>query len=201
MIRSWNLASFALAAATLASLFALAGVTESLIVTMGVMATLYIASLAAYAKAKGRSFGWALLGIVPLFGWIPLARLRNHVPGGGGPSAVLYRMTPGAVLRATLVSLLGGAFCTFCMLPQLIFWEARPQARRLIPPLESHREAHGVYPKSVVPLAAAQDPPVLLGSIDYETYDAGHAFVLVVSSWDDRERYDSRAGKWKFGQF
>ncbi len=68
MIRSWNRASFALAAAMVASFFAAAGVTESLIVTMWVAATLYIAALAAYAKAKGRCFGWGLLGIVPFLG-------------------------------------------------------------------------------------------------------------------------------------
>ncbi len=39
------------------------------------------------------------------------------------------------------------------MLPQLVFWEARPHARRLIAPLEAHREAHGIYPDAVEPLA------------------------------------------------
>ena len=201
MIRSWNRASFSLAAATVASFFAVAGVTESIVVTLWVAATLYIAALAAYAKAKGRCFGWGLLGIVPVFGWIPLARLRDHVRDGGGPSAVLHRMTAGAALRASLVSLVGGAMCTLCMLPQLVFFEARPHARRLIPPLEAHREAHGVYPESVEPLAAAQEPPVSLGSIHYGTYDEGRAFTLVISSWDERESYDSKPGKWKFGRF
>ncbi len=201
MIRSWSRVSLSLAAATLASFFAVAGVMESAVVTVWVAATLYIAALAAYAKAKGRCFGWGLLGIVPFLGWIPLARLRDHVRDGGGPAAVLHRTTAGAALRASLVSLVGGAICTFCMLPQLIFWEARPQVRRLIPPLEAHREAHGVYPESVEPLAAAQEPPVSLGSIRYESYDEGRAFVLTLSSWDDYERYDSKTGKWKFGLF
>ncbi len=201
MIRSWNRASFSLAAATVASFFAVAGVTESIVVTLWIAATLYIAALAAYAKAKGRSFGWGLLGIMPFFGWIPLARLRDHSRDGGGPSAVTHRMTAGAGLRAGLVSLVGGAICTLCMLPQLVFWEARPHARRLIPPLEADREAHGVYPESLEPLAAAQEPPVSLGSIHYETYDEGRAFVLTLSNWDDYERYDSKTGKWKFGRF
>ncbi len=193
--------SFALIAAMVASCFGTAAIADSPILGMWVAATLYIAALAAYAKAKGRSFAWALLGLLPVLGWIPLVRLRNHVSGGGGPALALHRMTRGAGLRAVLVSLLGGTLCTFCMLPQLIFWQARPHARRLLPLLEAHHETHGVYPESVEPLAAAQDPRIPLGSISYEIYDEGRAFVLTVSSWDDRESYDSRSGDWNFGRY
>jgi hypothetical protein len=197
-MRSWNRLSFALGAATVASFFGTAAITGSVIVGTWVSAMLYFAALAASAKAKGRSFAWALLGMLPVLGWIPLARLRDHAAASGDTTVATRRLGAGAGLRAGFVSLLGGTLCTLCMLPQLLFWEARPHARQLVSLLEVHHETHGGYPASIEPLAAAQDPRIPLGSIRYETHDEGRAFLLTVNNWDERETYDSRTGSWTF---
>lgn len=198
-------ASLLLMAASILSMFVVAGICRSFIVTFWVMATLYTAALAAYSKGKGRSFAWGLLGAFPVIGWLGLAALRDRsttrgdAPDGVDVATRSHRKAAVAI-RGIIVSLLGGAFCTVCFLPQLVVMQARPNAHRLIQPLEAYREAHGVYPDSLEELAAAQEPPVSLDAIHYSTHKDGVEFYLVVSSWDERAGYDSRTGNWKFGR-
>lgn len=103
-----------------------------------------------------------------------------------------------AILRVTVVSLFVAAICTVCVLPQIVFLRAWPQAHRLVEPLETYREAHGVYPDSVEALAAAQRPPIKLDAIHYTPDPDRLAFRLLVSSWDERGGYDSKTGKWRW---
>lgn len=54
---------------------------------MGLLVTLVgtgllIAGLAMYAKAKGRSPAWGLLGFLSIIGLIVLALLKDHAPSG-----------------------------------------------------------------------------------------------------------------------
>jgi hypothetical protein len=43
---------------------------------------LLIGGLAMYAKAKGRSLAWGLMGFLSLIGLIALALLKDHAPDG-----------------------------------------------------------------------------------------------------------------------
>ena len=205
MRMTYNRASFLLMAASILAAFVIGGIWGSFIATFWVMATLYTAALAAYARGKGRSFAWGLLGVFPVIGWIVLARLHNHSTtrrdaSDGVSVATRSQWKAAAAIRGVIVSLLGGAFCTFCALPQLVVMQARPNAHRLIQPLEAHRHTHGVYPDSLEELAAGQEPPILLDAIHYSIHNNGLEFYLVVKCWDERESYDSRTGKWKFGR-
>ncbi len=202
---TYNGASFLLMAASILAAFVVGSIWGSFIGTFWVMATLYTAALAAYAKGKGRSFAWALWGGFPVIGWIVLARLRDHgaaqteAPDGLGAATRSHRSSV-VLVRGVIASIVGGVFCTFCFLPQLIVMQAFPNARRLVQPIEAHRQTHGTYPDSLGELAAAQEPPIPLDAIHYSTHNDGLEFYLVVKSWDERASYDSRTGKWKFGR-
>ena len=78
MSMTYTKASFLLIAASIPSAFVVGGLWESSIASFSVMATLYTAALAAYAKSKGRAFAWSLWGVFPVIGWIALGRLRDH---------------------------------------------------------------------------------------------------------------------------
>ena len=168
---------------------------QSLAFITWIGATFLMAAFAMYAKSKGRSSSWALLAIIPVFGWLALAFLRDRAKRDGvAPRASVARGVAGVLL----VALVGGSTCTCSMLPHIIVWEARSEAHRLVQPLDAHRERHGVYPNSLEELAAAQDPPVSLRAIHYETYDDAREFTLMCSSWDRRASYDSARASWRF---
>ena len=202
---TYNGASFLLMGASILAALVVGGIWGSLIGTFWVMATLYTAALAAYAKGKGRSFAWALWGALPVIGWIVLGQLRDHAaaqteaPDGLGAAIKGHRSSV-VFIRGVIVSIVGGTLCTFCILPKLVFMQAWPNARRLVQPIEAHRQTHGIYPDSLGELAAAQEPRIPLDAIHYSTHNDALEFYLVVTSWDERVSYDSRTGKWKFGR-
>jgi hypothetical protein len=56
------------------------GTVGALVLVVGTV--LLIGGLAMYAKAKGRSLAWGLMGFLSLIGLIVLALLKDHAPDG-----------------------------------------------------------------------------------------------------------------------